>query len=92
MEIGERDLHAFQMYVGQGRLLAPPPPPRTRDKKANLVCTLPAPPPPPVPMDKNWWFSGGAAKKKDSLYLEAQKWCSWIRTAFVILYKLEWKW
>jgi hypothetical protein len=48
----KRDLHAFQMYVGQGRLLAPPPPP-TRDKKAGLVyyaCS----PPPPVPMDKNW--------------------------------------
>ncbi len=37
-----RDLHAFQVYVGQGRLLAPPPPP-TRDTKAGLV--YPACPP-----------------------------------------------
>ena len=66
----KRDLHAFQVYVGQGRLLAPPPPP-TRDKKAGLVyydC-----PPPSVPMDRNQGFSGKAGKKEDSLYLETQK-------------------
>jgi hypothetical protein len=43
-------------------------------------------------MDKNQWFSGKVAKKYDSLFLETQKWCGWIRTAFVTLYKLEWKW
>ena len=55
------------------------------------------PPPPPFSivhplMTKNQWFSGKAAKKYDSLFLETQKWCGWIRTAFVTLYKLEWKW
>jgi hypothetical protein len=40
----------------------------------------------------NQWFSGKAAKKHDSLFLETQEWYGWIRTAFVILYKLEWKW
>ena len=39
----KRDLHAFQVYVGQGRLLAPPPPPHAIRRRA--LCTLPAPPP-----------------------------------------------
>jgi len=38
----KRDLHAFQVYVGQGRLLAPPPPPHAIRRRA--LCTLPAPP------------------------------------------------
>jgi hypothetical protein len=41
---------------------------------------------------QNQWFSGKAARKYDSLFLETQEWYGWIRTAFVILYKLEWKW
>ncbi len=39
----KRDLHAFQVYVGQGRLLAPPPPPHAIRRPA--LCTLPVPPP-----------------------------------------------
>jgi hypothetical protein len=46
----KRDLHAFKLYVEQGRLLSPPPPrplPPTRDKRlAGSVC--PAPPPSPT--------------------------------------------
>ncbi len=37
-------------------------------------------------------FQEKRLKKYDSLFLETQKWYGWIRTAFVILYKLEWKW
>ena len=53
-----------------------------------------APPPPPSTCKQaNFqWFWEKAAKKYDSLFLETQKWHGWNRTAFVILYKLEWKW
>ncbi len=40
----KRNLHAFWLYVGQGRVLAPPLPP-TRDKRAGLVY-YDCPPPP----------------------------------------------
>ncbi len=46
----KRDLHAFRVYVGQGRLLVPPPPPHVIRRRA--LCTLLAPPP-SLPMSKN---------------------------------------
>jgi hypothetical protein len=66
----KRNLHAFGLYVGQGRVLAPPPPP-TRDKKAGLVY-YGYPPPPRSHGQKSAIFRK-AAKKEDSLYLETQK-------------------
>jgi hypothetical protein len=51
-------------------------------------------PPPPkyIHTGQNQWFLRKAAKKYDSLFLETQEGHGWIRAAFVILYKLEWKW
>ncbi len=55
---------------------------------------LSSPPPlhPRTPHGQNMWFSDFSAKSEDGIYLEAQKCCSWIRTAFVIMYEFEWKW
>jgi hypothetical protein len=47
-DMRKRDLHAFKLYVEQGRLLSPPtlrPLPPTRDKRL-AGPVLPAPPPP----------------------------------------------
>jgi hypothetical protein len=77
---------------------SPPPPPSPPTHAARLLgCLGPVirthlPPPPCCKQAKIQWFLGKAAKKYDSLFLETQKWYGWIRTAFVILYKLEWKW
>ncbi len=49
-------------------------------------------PPPLSPMAEFMWFSASSAKSEDGLYLGAQKCCSWIRTAFVIMYEFELKW
>ena len=49
-------------------------------------------PPPHCKQARIQWFWEKVAKKCDSLFLETQKWHGWNRTAFVILYKLEWKW
>ncbi len=95
-DMRKRDLHAFKLHVEQGRLLSPPPPrplPPTRDKRlAGSVFPVPPPLHPHTPHGWNMWFSGFSAKSEDGLYLEAQKCCSWVQTAFVIMYKFEWKW
>ena len=52
--------------------------------------------PPPLthvpPIAEFGQFSASSAKSEDGLYLGAQKCCSWIRTAFVIVYEFELKW
>ncbi len=57
---------------------------------------LSSPPPlsysPPFSQAEFMWFSASSAKSEDCLYLGAQKCCSWIRTAFVIMYEFELKW
>jgi hypothetical protein len=58
---------------------------------------LSSPPPPSSPtippsQAEFMWFSAFSAKSEDGLYLGAQKCCSWIRTAFVIMYEFELKW
>ncbi len=75
---------------------SPPLPPHTRT--ARLLDCLglryqdTSPPSKCIHTGQNQWFSGKAAKKYDSPFLETQEWHGWIRTAFVILHKLEWKW
>jgi hypothetical protein len=55
-DIRKRDLHAFKLYVEQGRLLSPPTPrplPPTRDKRlAGPVLPAPSPPPTHSPWPK----------------------------------------
>jgi hypothetical protein len=72
---------------------SPPPPPHMHRAPVGLPgAALSGHIPPPskyVHTDQNQWFLGKAAKRYDSLFLETQEWCGWIRTAFVILYKLE---
>ncbi len=47
----------------------------------------------PPPLQAEFmWFSAFSTKSEDGLYLEAQKCCSWIQTAFVIMYEFELKW
>ncbi len=75
----------------------PPPPPSPHTPRAywaawDRVIRTHLPPPPHCKQAKIQWFLRKAAKKYDNLFLETQKWYGWIRTAFVILYKLEWKW
>ena len=50
-DMRKRDLHAFKLYVEQGRLLSPPPPrplPPTRDKRLAGPVYPASPPPPPT--------------------------------------------
>jgi hypothetical protein len=92
-DMRKRDLHAFKLHLEQGRLLSPlPRPPPTPDKRL-AGSVFPAPPLyPSTPHGWIMWFSGFSTKSEDGLYLEAQKCCSWIRTAFVIMYEFELKW
>ncbi len=89
--IGERETSMHLIVCGSevGTRTLPSPP--TRDKR-RAWCTMTAPPPNSTQTGQIQWFLRKAAKKYDSLFLETQKWHGWIRTAFVILYKLEWKW
>jgi hypothetical protein len=53
------------------------------------------PPPPSThapPIAEFEQFSASSAKSEDGLYLGAWKCCSWIWTAFVIMYEFEVKW
>ncbi len=62
----KRNLHAFQVYVGQGWVPAPPPPPPTRDKKAGLVyygC-----PPPLFPWTKISDFQAKRLKRRTASF------------------------
>ncbi len=62
-----------------------------RARRVALIKQAPPPLHPRTPHGQNMWFSGFSAKSEDGLYLEAQKFCSWIRTAFVIMYEFEWQ-
>jgi hypothetical protein len=74
--------------------LPPPQHPPLTDaiREAGWLCFLPPPFFPRTPYAEFVWFSTSSAKSEDGLYLGAQKCCSWIRTAFVIMYKFELKW
>jgi hypothetical protein len=48
-----------------------------------------SPPPPLSIVYKTGWFPRIEAEGEDGLYLETYKWCSWIQTAFVTIYKFE---
>ena len=71
-----------KLAQGEQCLSNPPPP------------SFPTAPPldPRTPHAEFMWFSASSAKSEDGLYLGAQKCCSWIRTAFVIMYEFELKW
>ena len=88
---GERDIvpstqdwgHA---YVAWGKCAS-------QAKQAGVTLSWHPPPSSRTCKQANFqWFWEKAAKTYDSLFLETQKWRGWNRTAFVILYKLEWKW
>ncbi len=70
-DMRKRDLHAFKLYVEQGRLLAPPPPrplPPTRDKRL-AGPVYPASPPPSthaLPMAKTSDFQDVRPKRRTS--------------------------
>ncbi len=68
-----------QAAQGERRLSSPPPPSFLSHS------------PPPSPAEF-MWFSASSAESEDGLYLGAQKCCSWIQTAFVIMYEFELKW
>jgi hypothetical protein len=65
---------------------------RVTGRARRVALIKPPPPHPRTPHGQNMWFSGFSAKSEDGLYLEAQKCCSWIRTAFLIMYEFEWQW
>ncbi len=97
------ELGVSKLHLVQGRVPPSSPPcspqctcPR-RDNRGQLqlhlaLPTAPAPLHPHTPHGWNVWFSGFSAKSEDGLYLEVQKCCSWIRTAFMTMYEFEWKW
>ncbi len=100
-EIWERDiyiLHACKLHLEQGHIYShlspsPPTPASNRRDKRGRLALFPAPPLYPcTPHAEFMWFSASSAKSEDGLYLGAQKYYSWIWTAFVIMYEFEVKW
>jgi hypothetical protein len=70
--------------------LPPPHPPLTDAiREAGWLCFLPPPLYPCTPHAEFVWLSASSAKSEDGLYLGAQKCCSWIWTAFVIMYEFD---
>ena len=78
--------HEWGQQLFRPRLL------RVTGRARRVALIKPPPLHPHTPHGQNMWFSGFSAKSEDGLYLEAQKCCSWIRTAFLIMYEFEWKW